>query len=101
EVLETLDLEKRLEKVVEWAKQTLADISLREKIRTDVTEGINRQQREFLLRQQMDAIRKELGQDADGEGIVEEYRRKIAEANMPEDVRTQAERELGRLERTS
>src|SRR5712692_2980981 len=101
EVLVTLDVSERLEKVVGWAKQALADISLREKIRTDVTEGINKQQREFILRQQMDAIRKELGQDADGEGIVEEYRKKIAEAGMPEDVRTQAERELGRLERTS
>jgi ATP-dependent Lon protease len=101
EVLTTLDVEARLGKVVEWAKQTLADISLREKIRNDAAEGINKQQREYILRQQMEQIRKELGQDGDGGSVVDEYRKKIAEANMPDDVRKQAENELGRLERTS
>ncbi|MFN2543197.1 MAG: endopeptidase La [Actinomycetota bacterium] len=100
EVLETLDVEQRLEKVVRWAKETLAEITVKDKIREEVTEGLDKRQREFILRQQMDAIRKELGED-DDENIVEDYRRRIAEANMPEGVRTQAERELGRLERTS
>jgi ATP-dependent Lon protease len=99
-VLETLDVEERLEKVLEWAKGTLADISLKDKIRTDVSEGMERRQREFLLREQMAAIRKELGEDGD-EDIVEEYRRKIDEAGMPDGVRAEVERELGRLERTS
>src|SRR4051812_4531564 len=100
EVLETLDVVKRLELVLAWAKDTLADATLKDKIRTDVADGMQKNQREFLLRQQMEAIRKELGEDTE-EDVVEEYRKKIAEAGMPEDVRKEAERELGRLERTS
>jgi ATP-dependent Lon protease len=100
EVLETLDVEKRLELVLGWARDTLAEASLKDKIRSDVAEGLQRNQREFLLRQQMEAIQKELGEDGD-EDIVGEYRTKIAEAEMPEGVRKEAERELGRLERTS
>ena len=100
EVLETIDVEERLEKVLGWAKEVLADISLKDKIRTDVSEGMEKRQREFLLREQMAAIRKELGEEGD-EDIVEEYRRKADEAEMPEDVRSEVERELGRLERTS
>jgi ATP-dependent Lon protease len=100
EVLETLDVEKRLELVLGWARDTLAEASLKDKIRSDVAEGLQRNQREFLLRQQMEAIQKELGEDG-VEDIVGEYRTKIAEAEMPEGVRKEAERELGRLERTS
>jgi ATP-dependent Lon protease len=100
EVLETLDVEKRLDLVLGWARDTLAEASLKDKIRSDVAEGMQRNQREFLLRQQMEAIKKELGEEGD-EDIVGEYRTKIAEAEMPEDVRKEAERELGRLERTS
>ena len=100
EVLEALDIEHRLEIVTAWARETLAEIELKDKIRTDVTEGMEKRQREFLLREQMSAIRKELGDDADGD-VVEEYRAKIEQAGMPEDVRAEAERELGRLERTS
>jgi ATP-dependent Lon protease len=61
---------------------------------------MEKRQREFLLREQMSAIRKELGEDSE-ENVVEEYRRKIADAGMPEDVEKEALRELGRLERTS
>jgi ATP-dependent Lon protease len=100
EVLETLDVEQRLEKVLEWAKEVLAELELKDKIRTDVRDGMEKNQREYILRQQMDAIRKELG-DESGEGIVEEYRKKIADANMPEGARKEAERELGRLEAMS
>ncbi len=100
EVLETLDVETRLELVTAWAKDTLADIELKDKIRTDVSEGMEKRQREFLLREQMSAIRKELGEDGE-EDVVETYRTKIAEAGMPDDVLAQAEKELGRLERTS
>ncbi len=100
QILETVDVEARLELVLGWAKDTLADLELKDKIRTDVSEGMEKRQREFLLREQMSAIRKELGEDGE-EDVVEEYRRKIEEAGMPEDVRKEAERELGRLERTS
>jgi ATP-dependent Lon protease len=100
DVLETLDVERRLEVVLEWAKDVLAELDLKDKIRSDVREGLEKNQREFILRQQMDAIRKELGEDSE-ENVVEEYRRKIAEANMPDGARKEAERELGRLERTS
>jgi ATP-dependent Lon protease len=100
EVLETLDVEQRLEKVLAWAKETLAEVTVKDKIREEVQGNLDKHQREFILRQQMDAIRKELGED-DGENVVEGYRKRIEEANMPEDVRKQAERELGRLERMS
>ena len=100
EVLEAIDLEQRLEIVLAWSKDVLADLELKEKIRTDVSEGMEKRQREFLLREQMSAIRKELGEDGE-ENVVEEYRKKIAEAGMPEDVEKEALRELGRLERTS
>jgi ATP-dependent Lon protease len=100
EILETLDVEQRLEKALAWAKEALAELELKDKIRSDVREGMEKNQREYILRQQMDAIRKELG-DESGEGVVEEYRKKIADANMPEGARQEAERELERLERTS
>jgi ATP-dependent Lon protease len=100
EILETVDVEQRLEKVLAWAKDVLAEISLKDKIRTDVRDGMEKTQREYLLRQQMEAIRKELGEGSDDD-VVEEYRRKIAESGMPEGPRAEAERELGRLERMS
>ena len=100
QVLEAIDVEARLELVLGWAKDVLADLELKDKIRTDVSEGMEKRQREFLLREQMSAIRKELGEDGE-ENVVEEYRKKIAEAGMPEDVEKEALRELGRLERTS
>ncbi|MBA3727974.1 MAG: endopeptidase La [Actinobacteria bacterium] len=100
EVLETLDVEQRLEKVLAWAKGTLAEVALKDRIRSEVAEGMQKNQREYILRQQMDAIKKELGEDPE-EDIVGEYRKKIADANMPEGVRKETERELGRLERTS
>jgi ATP-dependent Lon protease len=98
EVLETIDVEERLEKVLVWSKEALAELELKDKIRSDVRDGMEKTQREYILRQQMDAIRKELGED-DGENVVEEYRRKIAEAGMPDDVLKQADRELARLEK--
>jgi ATP-dependent Lon protease len=100
QVLETIDVEQRLDLVLTWARDTLAEVELTEKIRTDVGENLEKRQREAILREQMAAIRKELGEDP-SEDVVEQLRAKIEAAGMPEDVRTQAERELGRLERTS
>ena len=62
EVLETIDVEARLRLVLGWARDTLADLALRERIKSDVEEGMEKTQREFLLRRQLEAIKKELGQ---------------------------------------
>ena len=99
EILETLDIEERLQKLIEWTKEVLADTALREQIRSDVSEGMEKRQREFILRQQLEAIKKELGEDEDS--AASEYRRRLDEAQFPESVRTEVEREIGRLERTS
>jgi ATP-dependent Lon protease len=99
EILETLDVEQRLKKLIAWTRDTLADASLKNKIRSDVAEGMEKRQREFLLRQQMDAIKRELGEgDSD---VAADYRKRIEEAGMPEAVRKEVDRELDRLERTS
>ncbi len=99
QILETLDVELRLQKLIAWTREILAEASLKDKIRNDVQEGMDKRQREFLLRQQMDAIKKELGEgDSD---VAADYRKKIEEAGMPDAVRKEVERELDRLERTS
>jgi ATP-dependent Lon protease len=100
EVLETLDVERRLEKVLAWAKGTLAELTLKDKIRSEVSEGLEKSQREYILRQQLEAIRKELGEDGQ-EDVADEYRKRIEAAGMPEAVEEQANDELERLERTS
>jgi ATP-dependent Lon protease len=99
EVLETEDLEERLAKLIGWTKQILADASLKEKIRSDVAEGMEKTQREFLLRQQLEAIKKQLNEG--GSDVVSTYRERVAKAEMPEGVLTEVNRELDRLERTS
>src|SRR5215203_68128 len=101
EVLEAVDVEQRLEKVLAWSRDTLAEVTLKDEIRKDVSEGMEKSQREFILRQQLAAIRKELGEGEDGEDVVDAYRAKVAEGRMPEAVRDAVEREIGRLERTS
>jgi len=98
--LETVDVEERLEKVLGWAKDTLAEVEVKERIRDEVSENLEKRQREMILREQMAAIRKELGDD-DGDDVIADLRAKIEAAGMPDEVREQAERELGRLERTS
>jgi ATP-dependent Lon protease len=101
ELLETLDVEARLERALEWAKATLADLTLKERIRRDVSDGMEKTQREFLLRQQLAAIRKELGEDGDADDLVESYRAKAEAPGVPEGVRDAILREVARLERTS
>src|SRR5215212_6452395 len=101
EILEAVDVEARLEKVLAWARDTLGEVELKDRIRKDVSEGMEKSQREFILRQQLAAIRKELGEGEDGEDVVDTYRAKVEEGKMPEAVRSAVEREIGRLERTS
>jgi ATP-dependent Lon protease len=102
EVLETLNVEDRLRLVLGWARDTLADLTLRERIKTDVEEGMEKTQREFLLRRQLEAIRKELGQLGDNdEAEPDDYRAKLANRDLPEHVRAAVQREVDKLERTS
>src|SRR6266550_5537802 len=97
ELLRTLDVTDRLELAVTLQRESLAELQVRKRIREDVQDGAEKQQREYLLRKQMESIRKELGDDE--ASVVEEYRTKIEEAGMPQDVEEQALKELGRLER--
>jgi ATP-dependent Lon protease len=96
ELLETVDVVERLKLALELQRERLAELQVRRRIRDDVEEGAQKQQREWFLRQQMNSIRKELGEDEGS--VVDEYRTKIEEAGMPDDVRAQADRELRRLE---
>jgi ATP-dependent Lon protease len=97
QLLETVDVVQRLALALKFQQERLTELVVRKRIREDVESGAQKQQREYFLRKQMDAIRKELGED-DG-SATEDYRDKIANAGMPEAVRQQAERELSRLER--
>jgi ATP-dependent Lon protease len=97
QVLETFDVVERLKLSLQFQRDRLAELQVRKRIREDVEDGAQKQQREYFLRRQMDAIRKELG-ETDG-SVTEEYRKKIAEAGMPDAVREQTERELDRFER--
>jgi ATP-dependent Lon protease len=96
-LLETVDVTERLALALSLQRERLAELQVRRRIRDDVEEGAQAQQREYFLRKQMESIRKELGED-DG-SVVDEYRQRIADSKMPDHVREQAERELGRLER--
>jgi ATP-dependent Lon protease len=97
QLLRTLDVTERLELAVKLQRESLAELQVRKRIREDVQDGAEKQQREYFLRKQMESIRKEL--DEDEGSIVEEYRAKIEAAEMPEAVEEQALKELGRLER--
>jgi ATP-dependent Lon protease len=97
-ILEALDVTERLALALEFQRERLTELQVRNRIRNDVESGAQKQQREYFLRQQMESIRRELGEDQGS--VTDEYRTKIEEAGMPEAVRAQAERELDRLERT-
>jgi ATP-dependent Lon protease len=104
ELLEAVDVEVRVAKVLEWAKEALAELELTEQISREVRDGMEDQQREFILRRQLEAIRKELGEDADDEaGEAERYRARIGEleaAGVAAEVVKALRKELGRYERT-
>lgn len=101
-LLETSDVTTRLEKLVEWGQAHLTELDVNETIAKDVKEGVEKQQREFLLRQQMAAIRKELA-ELDGKPATEQedYRARVEAANLPEKVLKAALTEVDKLERTS
>src|SRR6478735_9295717 len=99
EVLETPDVTARLELLIGWTRDHLNEMDVAEKIRADVREGMDKTQREFLLRQQLAAIRKELGEgEPDG---ADDFRTRVEQADLPDKVREAAMREVGRLERAS
>ncbi|WP_071286978.1 endopeptidase La [Mycolicibacterium llatzerense] len=103
ELLETADVGERLRRLVEWTGEHLAEVEVNDKIAEDVRSGMDKRQKEFLLRQQLDAIRNELG-ELDGSAGTEEpadYRTRIEAADLPEKVREAALREVGKLERSS
>jgi ATP-dependent Lon protease len=97
ELLRTLDVTERLELAVKLQRESLAELQVRKRIREDVQEGAEKQQRDYFLRKQMDSIRKELGED--DASVADEYRTKIEDADMPDEVKEQALKELSRLER--
>ncbi|MFG3439505.1 endopeptidase La [Nonomuraea sp. NPDC047897] len=103
ELLEAADPADRLARLVEWSREHLAELDVAETIRKDVQEGMEKQQREFLLRQQLAAVRKELkelnGDSAESEE--EDYRARVEAADLPEKVREAALKEVDKLERTS
>jgi ATP-dependent Lon protease len=97
QLLETVDVRERLELALELQRERLALMQVRRRIQEDVETNVDKQQREYILRRQLESIRKELGEDEGS--VIEEYRAKIAEADMPENVLEQADSELTRLER--
>ena len=96
ELLGTVDVVARLRLAIEAQRERLADAGLRRRIREDVAEGLDKTQREMLLRRQLAAIRAELGEDDEGG---DDWGTRLAEAELPEAARKEAERELARLER--
>jgi ATP-dependent Lon protease len=99
DVLEAVDVGERLAIVLTWAREHLAELQVARQIRDGVADGVEKQQREFLLRQQLQAIRKELGDSDDDAG--DDYRAKFDALPLPVKVREAVDKELDRLERTS
>ncbi|MGV9799312.1 endopeptidase La [Mycobacterium sp. NPDC003449] len=99
ELLETADTAVRLENLIQWTTEHLTEVEVNDKIAEDVRSGMDKQQKEFLLRQQLTAIRKELG-EGEPEGS-DDYRARVEAADLPEKVREAALREIGKLERSS
>lgn len=99
ELLETEDVAERLRSLISWTGEHLAETEVNDKIAEDVRAGMDKQQKEFLLRQQLAAIRKELG-EGEPEGS-DDYRARVEAADLPEKVREAALREVGKLERSS
>jgi ATP-dependent Lon protease len=99
EVLSTVDVGARVDLLAAWAKDHVAQLQVAESIRNDVTEGVDKQQREYLLRQQLAAIRKELGEGDDD--VVGEYRTRLDGLDASLTVKAAIAKELDRLERMS
>ncbi|MBB3603998.1 ATP-dependent Lon protease [Mycolicibacterium sp. BK556] len=102
QLLETENVAERLRVLIGWTGDLLAEVEVNDKIAEDVREGMEKTQKEFLLRQQLNAIRKELGElGPDGAGDTDDYRARVEAADLPDKVREAALREVGKLERSS
>jgi ATP-dependent Lon protease len=101
DTLETLEVHVRLEKINQHLAKELEVQQLRNKIQSEVQDRVQQTQREYYLREQMKAIQKELGEQDEGQRDVEDLKKKIEEAGMPEEVKKEALKELGRLSRMS
>jgi ATP-dependent Lon protease len=101
ELLETTDIRVRLEKINRHLAKEIEVQQLRNKIQTEVQDQVQQSQRDYYLREQMKAIQKELGEQDESSRDVEELRKKIEDAGMPEDVKKEALKELSRLSRMS
>ena len=97
ELLETFSVKKRLETLINELTKEREVLELRNKIHEQVQEQVNQTQREFLLREQMKAIQKELGESDDGQAEIEELRKKVEESGMTAEAKKECERELKRL----
>jgi ATP-dependent Lon protease len=101
EILETSDVARRLQTINQHLAKELEVQQLRNKIQNEVQDQVQQSQREYYLREQMKAIQKELGEQDETQRDVEELRQKIEAAGMPEEVKKEATKELGRLARMS
>jgi ATP-dependent Lon protease len=97
DVLETFDLKARMRTVLQFVSRQLEVLKVREKINTQVQEEMGRNQREYVLRQQLKAIKEELGELDDAGGDLEDFKDKISEAKMPPDVEKTALKQFDRL----
>ncbi|MGE5185380.1 MAG: LON peptidase substrate-binding domain-containing protein, partial [Acidobacteriota bacterium] len=97
DVLETFDLKTRTRKVLQFLSRQLEVLKVRERINTQVQEEMGRNQREYVLRQQLKAIKEELGELDDGGGDLDEFGEKITKAKMPEEAEKVAKKQLDRL----
>ena len=96
-ILEMDSVKERLRAVVAHLGHQKEVLSLGQKIRSETKEQLDKQQREYILRQQLKTIQKELGEQDENQSVVEEYRQKLAKAGLPEEAKKEAERELSRL----
>ena len=101
EILETADVRSRLQKINQHLAKELEVMQLRNKIQSEVQDRVQQTQREFYLREQMKAIQKELGESDETTRDTEDLKQKIEQAGMPEEVKKEALKELGRLSRMS
>ncbi len=101
DVLETYDVRLRLDKINQHLAKELEVQQLRNKIQSEVQDRVQQTQREYYLREQLKAIQKELGEQDDATRDVEEFKEKIDQSGMPEDVKKEAMKELNRLSRMS